>query len=205
MLRSLTKIFKGIYFKVAFFYSWILTYLKFKLNGVDFSSDFKARGVPIVNVNLKGSFKIGRNFKFHSGKLYNMIGRQQQCYFIVGRDSELIIGDNVGVSSLAIVCHEKISIGNNVRIGGGVVIYDTDFHSLDTKERTELSREFKENVKTVPVVIEDGVFIGAHAIILKGVTIGRNSIIGAGSVVTKSIPDNELWGGNPAKFIRTIN
>lgn len=57
---------------------------------------------------------------------------------------------------------------------------------------------------TSPVVIKDGVFIGAHCIILKGVTIGEKSIIGAGSVVTKSIPDGEIWAGNPAKFIRRI-
>lgn len=54
------------------------------------------------------------------------------------------------------------------------------------------------------MVIEDNVFIGARCIILKGVTIGENSIVGAGSVVTKSIPANEIWAGNPAKFIRKI-
>ena len=55
-----------------------------------------------------------------------------------------------------------------------------------------------------PVIIEDTVFIGAKCIILKGVTIGQNSIVGAGSVVTKSIPADEIWGGNPAKFIRKL-
>lgn len=57
---------------------------------------------------------------------------------------------------------------------------------------------------SAPVIIEDNAFIGARSIILKGVTIGANSIIGAGSVVTKSIPANEIWAGNPAKFIRKI-
>lgn len=58
---------------------------------------------------------------------------------------------------------------------------------------------------TSPVVIKDGAFIGAHCIILKGVTIGENSIVGAGSVVTKSIPDGEIWAGNPVKFIRRVD
>ena len=58
--------------------------------------------------------------------------------------------------------------------------------------------------KCAPVVIENNVFIGAHCIILKGVSIGENSIIGAGSVVTKNVPANQIWAGNPAKFIRKI-
>ena len=54
------------------------------------------------------------------------------------------------------------------------------------------------------MIIEDNVFIGAHSTILKGVTIGQNSIIGACSVVTKNIPPNEIWAGNPAKFIKKL-
>ncbi|WP_212635306.1 acyltransferase [Pseudozobellia thermophila] len=54
------------------------------------------------------------------------------------------------------------------------------------------------------MVIKDRAFIGAYSIILKGVTIGENAIVGAGSVVTKSVPDNQIWAGNPAKFIRSI-
>lgn len=55
------------------------------------------------------------------------------------------------------------------------------------------------------MVINDNVFIGARCIILKGVTIGSKSIIGAGSVVTKNIPEGEIWAGNPAKFIKKYN
>jgi len=63
--------------------------------------------------------------------------------------------------------------------------------------------DFLNKIKK-PVIIEDNVFIGAHSLILKGVIIGENSIIGAGSVVTKSIPANQIWGGNPSKFIRNL-
>ena len=62
----------------------------------------------------------------------------------------------------------------------------------------------KNGGATKPVEIREGAFVGAHCIILKGVTIGKEAIVGAGSVVTKSIPDGEIWGGNPAKFIRKI-
>lgn len=54
------------------------------------------------------------------------------------------------------------------------------------------------------MTIKDNAFIGAHSIILKGVTIGEKSIIGAGSVVARDVPDGEIWAGNPAKFIKNI-
>ncbi|MBD8490085.1 hypothetical protein IFO69_15110 [Echinicola sp. CAU 1574] len=60
-------------------------------------------------------------------------------------------------------------------------------------------------VKNRGINIEDGVWIGGHCIILKGVTIGERSVIGAGSVVSKNIPKNEVWAGNPAKFIKKID
>jgi acetyltransferase-like isoleucine patch superfamily enzyme len=60
------------------------------------------------------------------------------------------------------------------------------------------------NIPTKPVTIEDGAFIGGDVIILKGVVIGENSVIGAGSVVAKSVPPGEIWAGNPAKFIRKL-
>ena len=79
-------------------------------------------------------------------------------------------------------------------------MYTSDFHSLDSNIRA--SKEDIKHRKSSPVVIEDNAFIGARCIILKGVTIGKNAIVGAGSVVTKSIPANEIWAGNPARPIR---
>lgn len=82
-------------------------------------------------------------------------------------------------------------------IGGNTVIYVADFHSHDSTHRqdSKLDRE-------APVVIEGNVFIGAHSTILKGVTIGENSIVGACSIVSKNIPPNEVWAGNPDVFIK---
>jgi len=117
----------------------------------------------------------------NNGLYYNMIGRQQPCFFVAAKGGELTIKDNVGISATAIVCWNKIEIGNNVLIGGGTVIYDTDHHSLDCKERTAIPAIIK-NIKTAPVIIKDNAFIGANSTILKGVTIGENSIIGACSV-----------------------
>ena len=85
-------------------------------------------------------------------------------------------------------------------MGGGTKIYDTDFHWLNLEERIN-----QPGGKTAPVIIKDGAFVGADCIILKGVTIGKRAVIGAGSVVTKSVPDGEIWAGNPAKLIRKLD
>jgi acetyltransferase-like isoleucine patch superfamily enzyme len=179
----------------------IYTAFLFKANRVKCKKRLKSRGFPIIYVSDTGRLEIGCDFAMNSGMHFNQIGKNQRCMLIV--DGDLTIGDNVGISSAAIVCQLSIEIGSNVRIGGDTVIYDTDFHSLDYRERTAIP-EIKKNVGRMPVKVGDNVFIGAGCTILKGVEIGCNSIIGAGSVVVKHVPDNQIWGGNPAKFISHI-
>lgn len=181
----------------------IAAHIIMNLNGVTIRKGFKSRGIPIVNVSLTGTFILGKNFTMNNGERYNPIGRQKKCLFFVGKNAELEIGDYVGMSSTSIVCEKHIRIGDFVKIGGNVVIYDTDFHALDSELRKSLESDMN-NTNKKDVIIGDNVFLGAHSTILKGVQIGNNSIVGASSVVTKSIPDNEIWGGNPAKFIRKI-
>jgi acetyltransferase-like isoleucine patch superfamily enzyme len=194
------KLVKFIWSKILQPIDYLVSYFIFYTNGVKFCT-FINKGWPRVNVGLGGECIIGANFRSNNREIANPIGRFKRCSFIVGRKGKLRIGNNVGISSSAILCHHQIEIGNNVNIGGNVVIYDTDFHSLNSTDR--LNRELDvKNTSTKPVKIGDNVFIGAHSTILKGVTIGENSIVGACSVVTKSIPANEIWAGNPAKKIR---
>jgi acetyltransferase-like isoleucine patch superfamily enzyme len=171
------------------------------LNGATFQKGLKVAGILKIDVTRRGKVKIGKNLHINSGDNFNVIGRQQKTIFWV--EGELIIGDNVGMSATAIICNHQIIIGNNVTIGGNTVIYDTDFHNLDPLIRNDKALDKQTAIK-LPVLIEDNVFIGAHTTILKGVTIGKNSIIGACSVVTKNIPANEIWAGNPAKCIKII-
>jgi acetyltransferase-like isoleucine patch superfamily enzyme len=175
--------------------------MQFYLNGVKFDKGLKVAGLLKIHVTRRGKLSIGNNFQINSGNNFNIIGRQQKTIFWV--EGELIIGDNVGMSATAIICNKQIIIGNNVVIGGNTVIYDTDFHNLDPIIRYNKNLDKKTAIK-LPVVIEDNVFIGAHTTILKGVIIGKNSVIGACSVVTKNIPSNEIWAGNPAKCIKLI-
>lgn len=199
----LIKALSFCYMKMKYPFNWSITLLKMSFNQVDYKINFVSNGVPCIKKGINSKMNIGNNFHMNNGHKYNLIGRQQQCIFVISYNGILNIGDNVGMSATAIVCWDNITIKDGVRIGGGTVVYDTDFHSLDFNDRL-IYPEVKDSIKTAPIVIEKNAFIGAHCIILKGVTIGENSIIGAGSVVTKSIPKNEIWGGNPAKFIRKI-
>lgn len=96
---------------------------------------------------------------------------------------------------------ERVTIGNHVVIGANTVISDTDFHPLDP----EMRRLGDTGTKTAPIEIEDDVFIGMNCLILKGVTIGRGSVVGAGSVVTRDVAAYTVVGGNPARVVRTID
>jgi acetyltransferase-like isoleucine patch superfamily enzyme len=186
--------------------SWLyyyVTYLVLYCNKVEFAS-FSSRGIPKIYILPGGKCVIGKGFKINNNAYFNPIGRVDPCSIKVDRNGVLIIGDNVGMSSTAIVCTKKIEIGNHVLIGGNTVIYDTDFHSISYKYRVNRDLD-RNNVKSASVRIGNNVFIGAHSTILKGVKIGDNSVVGACSVVTKDIPNNEIWAGNPAKFIKVVN
>jgi acetyltransferase-like isoleucine patch superfamily enzyme len=106
------------------------------------------------------------------------------------------------MSNSAICCANKITFGENVMIGGGCKIWDSDFHPINPTQRNLTPNT---NYLSKEIKIGNNVFIGGCSIILKGVTIGDNSVVGAGSVVTKSIPFNEIWAGNPATFIKKNN
>ena len=120
----------------------------------------------------------------------------------------IFIGDKVIINmNCTFVDNNRIDIGNNVLIASNVQIY-TATHSVRVDERMVQDwSEGQEICRTyaLPVKIEDGVWIGGGAIILPGVTIGRNSVIGAGSVVTRSIPENCVAAGNPCRVIRQID
>ncbi len=205
MQNILSLLFKGIkllFRKINYIFNHVICSFLFYVNKVD-RKNFESRGLPKLMVARGGFFKVGSDFRMNNSMVANPIGCAQPCMLFVDRGAKLEIGNNVQMSQSAVVCHKSISIGNHVKLGGGVCIYDTDFHSLDSKQRQNRSEDFT-NKTLKPVIIKDNVFIGAHSVILKGVIIGENSIIAAGSIISKNIPANEIWGGNPAKKIRVI-
>ena len=169
----------------------------FRKKGIIYGKNMTIMGK--VSVIGSGSISIGDNFMLTSGEHINPISSNLQASFLTDTPNARIqIGNNVGMSSCRIWIHEGLNIGNNVKIGGGVLIIDTDCHSIDWKVR----RDSDNQVCSAPITIEDDVWIGAQCIILKGVTIGARSIIGAGSVVTKDIPADCVAAGNPCRIIK---
>lgn len=188
--------------RLVFNFFSVVNFINFYLKGVKCLTALKnIKG--IVRVRGKGRILIGPGVKFNSGIYFNPIGGDGHLSIVCYQDAEIIIGDESGLSNCCLVSKSKIVIGKRVLIGGSVKIYDTDFHSLNSSHWNDRYLD-SLHTKSQPVYIEDNVFIGGHSIILKGVTIGHNSIVGAGSVVTKNIPEFQLWGGNPARFIKVI-
>ena len=108
------------------------------------------------------------------------------------------LGDHVYLNFMCTIFdNNRVRIGNHVSIGPVVQIYTVN-HSLQAKDRIRGMEAAR------PVVIEDNVWIGGSSVILPGVTVGRNSVVGAGSVVTKDVPANTVAAGNPARVIKEI-
>ncbi|MBR5476283.1 MAG: acyltransferase [Bacteroidaceae bacterium] len=168
----------------------------------------KAKAKFAEDVKFIGAHKFSLKGKISIGKAFTSRSTINHCIdygcsqIAVMPNAELHIGDYCGISNVSIQCHNRIDIGDYVDIGAGTIIFDTNFHStnwIDKKNGLDI-----KNAKTAPVYIGNYVFIGARCIICKGVHIGDKSIVAAGSVVTKNIPSGEIWGGNPAKFIKDI-
>ena len=111
---------------------------------------------------------------------------------------DVIIGDDtrIGIHNTII---GPITIGNHVNLAQGITVTALNHNFKDTSLRID-----EQGFSTKPIVIEDDVWIGANAVILPGVTIGKHVVVAAGAVVTKDVPDNTIVGGVPAKEIKKI-
>lgn len=181
--------------KRIIFHNCCTVWYKFiaSIAGIQYGSGISFNGRIYLDRFKYSTIKIGDNCTFNSHNLFNPRGIKK-CILHTATDfAKIEIGNNCGFSGVSIVCWKSIKIGNNVMVGADTCIGDTDDHP----ERLGTSPE--------PIEIKDNVFIGMHCLILKGVTIGENSIIGAGSVVTKDIPANCVAAGVPCKVIRYLD
>ena len=187
-----------------------ITRLKFKLNDVKFGRNMQVYTKFFLNKAPGSKISIGDDFIYTNGDAFNPLCRNiVGCMYTAFPHSQITIGNGTGISSACLWANSSITIGNHVNIGGDCILMDSDAHNLDYRVRKAKGEKGKmsEDVltaKTAPIIIEDDVLIGTRCIILKGVTIGARSVIGSGSIVTKSIPSDCIAAGNPCKVIRSI-
>ena len=199
------KIVKLLYFKIYnklksvftnHLYSLVATilYAHYYLYDIKIGKKCSFIGIPKITKKGGGSISIGKGCTFRSKSTSNLIGINHRCIIAtLDKNAKLVIGENCGFSGTVIGAEKNVTIGQEVRCGANTIICDTDYHSNDWR-----SGDARE------VIIEDGVWLGVNVVVLKGVKIGENSLIGANSVVTNNIPSNVIAAGNPCKVLRKI-
>lgn len=175
-------------------------FIAFKIKNID----GRVRKEPGVRLNVRlicdgeGEVLIGSDVSIGYG-LASMMGDGAVRLQARGPESRISVGAGTQFSNnVQVFAVQGVHIGARCLIGDAVMIQDSDFHDLSAEGRHSRPAE------TAPVVLEDNVFIGSRVIILKGVTIGKDSVIGAGSVVVRSIPPGVIAAGNPARVIRPL-
>ena len=181
--------------------SWIslpIARLIFLYNYIPWGDDWRFYGLPIIQKHRKSYMHFGSGLRLRSSTWSNPLGVIRPIIFSTWQAGAILeIGDNFGMTGGAICAAERIVIKNNVVIGSNTTIIDTDFHPIDPEYR----KLYPNEGKTSPVKIEDDVFVGMNCLILKGVSIGKGSVVGAGSVVTTDVPARVIVAGNPARII----
>lgn len=161
------------------------------LNNVDYSGGIMFYGLPHIRIANSSKVSVGANCVFRSSATSNLIGINRRCILFADANAELSIGEKSGLSGTVIGCFKSIRLGKNVRCGANTLITDSDWHQNDPRSG-----------EPRPVNIGDNVWLGVNVTVLKGVTIGENTVIGAGSLVVKDIPANVIAAGNPCKVLR---
>jgi acetyltransferase-like isoleucine patch superfamily enzyme len=194
MLNKIWNKLYALYFQFADSLLSIFVRLFWQLRGVKMGSKCMFYGSPALYRSNRSSIVIGQNCHFRSRSTSNLIGIKNPCILSTHHpESKLTIGDSCGFSGTVIGVFQEIRIGKNVRCGANTLITDSDWHPNDPRVGSPK-----------PVIIEDGVWLGYGVSVLKGVTIGENSVIGAGSVVLTNIPKNVIAAGNPCRVIKPL-
>ena len=158
-------------------------------------------GLPVFKLPGESKIKLGQKVVLNSDNCKTNTALTYKCTLVCGLNGYINIGDNSMLNGVSITSYLKVNIGSNCQIASCTLITDTDFHPISPEERYKesMGKKIDHNiVNKKEVNIGNNVWIGWGSIILKGVTIGDNSIIAAGSVVVNDIPENVIAGGNPA-------
>ena len=167
-----------------------LCWLKFKLLGRNCSCGKGLRVKGKLEIAGKGNVSLGDNVLFEGGAF----GINSLCTY--SPDARISIGSYTYLNGVRVSCYQKVKIGEFC-IFAYSHISDSDFHAVKPARRDP-----EAPVDVEPVIIQDNVWVCLSALIFKGVTIGRNSVVGGGAVVTRDVPSNCVVAGNPAKVVR---
>jgi maltose O-acetyltransferase len=148
---------------------------------------------------LFGRCRVGGGSGIQIGERLLMMAGTARCELYTHDGGLLEIGDRVFINyGSSISAHTLVRIGDDCKIGQHAIILDCDYHDIEDP------LHYGGHGPSLPVVLEQGVWLGARVTVLKGVTIGRSSVIAAGSVVTRDVPAGVLAGGMPAKVLRKL-
>ena len=172
--------------------------------GVEYGAGLRCHGLPIASVQAGSSIKIGDHVTLVSRSHYTALGVSHPVVLrTLTKDSTIVIGDHVGISGGSICAAVGVTIGSRTMLGADVLICDTDFHPIAPEGRRFAA--IPVPLASDVVHIGNDVFVGAHSIVLKGVTIGDGAVIGAGSVVTTDVPARSIAAGVPARIVGSVD
>ena len=179
--------------------------------GVSMGSGCRFVGMASLVRCRQSRIRIGPNGRFLSAATSNRHGLNRPVMISTLRtDATISIGADARMSGTVICAGTSVRIGDRVMLGANTTITDTDSHPIDYRERFagrfgHDQRLASSHMAMAPVVIEDDVFIGMHAIVLKGITIGRGAVVAAGSIVTRNVPPGVIVGGVPARELGHVD
>jgi acetyltransferase-like isoleucine patch superfamily enzyme len=169
--------------------------LSCKLRGITLTDSVHFYGSMVFKKQPQSVISIGHHVRFRNRYQSNLIGINHPCIFSTHAvNAKIIVGEGCGFSGTTVGAFVSIEFGKHVRCGANTLITDGDWHLDDPRVGDPK-----------PVVIGDHVWLGYGVVVMKGVTIGENSIVGAGSVVVKDIPANCIAAGNPCKVIKMLS
>jgi acetyltransferase-like isoleucine patch superfamily enzyme len=177
---------------------------KLRIVGVSITGRLTIVGAPIVDVYPKSDVSIHDGVTLVSSCWWTALGVSRPVIIrTLSPEAKISIGAGSGLSGTTLCSVVGISLGERVLCGSDVLIADTNFHPIDDFPRVDLPMPACN--PSDAIVIEDDVFLGARSIVLKGVTIEAGTVVGAGSVVSGSLPRGVVAAGNPARVIRSLH
>ncbi len=191
---------RGFFERLRFLRSKLRGRMAIYFSGIEAGAELSVFGAPIVSRHPDSKIVLGERVMLISDSFATALGVNHPIMLrTLAAGAQIRIGNGVGISGGSICAAQRVEIGDDTLLGANVTIADTDFHSL-----APALRHPGDSAAVAPVHIGRHVFLGTNSVVLKGVSIGDNSVIGAGSVVARDIPANCVAAGNPCRKLRDL-